>query len=283
MPAELPALPQCGRGTTLTEEALRETERERQVAHDMLAGDRRRAVEKLESQAEALRQEAGQRFNALVRRNVESNHGVVDRTAIQRSLDVALPDFFEATLATFSADFRQAVEAILSRQQQRADALIGSVRAITASLFDIKLLPQEPAEPFRLGPEPYWVSQKLVHALISTPAGVVRRILPGTMRQRYLQRALEAEIADLVMQNVEDLRWATLRGLDETFRRFGTQLDERLAEAISVTHGSIRQVVERRRNEAGQTANELSRLNALEDSLRAITSALVRLDTTTVV
>lgn len=259
------------------EEALHETERERQVAHDMLVGDKRRAVEKLESQAEALRQEAQRMFGALVEQHVQDSRGIVDHGAIQRSLDTALPDFFETKLTEFASEFRQSVEAILSRQQQRGDALVASVRATTANLFDIVLAPQEAVEPFRLGPEPYWISQKLVHTLIPSPAGLLRRMLPGAIRQKYLRRVVEEEIASLVLQNVEGLRWATLRGLDETFRRFGTQLDDRLAEAISATQGSIQQVLERRRNEAGQTANELSRLGVLETRLRAVIAALTRL------
>lgn len=265
------------------EQALHETERERQVAHDTLAGDRRRAATKLENQAEMLRREARRTFGALVQLNVESNRGVVDRAAIQRSLDTALPEFFEAKLAEFATDFRDAVEAILFRQQQRADALIVSVRMTTASLFDIALPPQEAPEQFRLGPEPYWVSQNLVHALIPSPIGLLRRALPGSMRQRYLRQALEQELDGLVLRNVEGLRWATLRGLDDTFRRFATQLDERLAEAIVTTQGSIRQVLKRRRDHAGETTSELSRLSALESKLGAVISGLTRQHVATIV
>jgi len=259
------------------EEALHDTERERQLAHDMLAGDKRRAVEKLESLAEKLREEAQLRFAALVERHMQDNRGIVDRPAIQRSLDTALPDFFEAKLTEFAAEFRQSVEAILSRQQQRADALIASVRATTANLFDIALPPQEAPEPFRLGPEPYWVSERLVHALIPSPVSLLRRVLPGAMRQRYLRHVLEDEIAGLVLRNVEGLRWSTLRGLDDTFRRFAARLDARLTEAVAATQGSIQQVLERRRNQAGQTATELARLDALECRLRAVVSRLARL------
>jgi GTP-binding protein EngB required for normal cell division len=255
-------------------EALRATDRERQVAHDSLQGDKRRAVAELERQAEELRREAQQILGSLVQRQTEDHHGNVDRSAIQQSLDSALPAFFEAKLTDVAADFRRSLEAILARHQARVDALIGSVRETTASLFDIALPPREAAEPFRLGPEPYWVTQRLVHALIPSPAGMLRRMLPGTMRQRYLRRALEEEIAGLVQRNVENLRWATLRGLDDTFRRFATQLDERLREAVAATDGSIRQVIEHRRREAGNAAGELQRLHAVDIRLRSFASDL---------
>jgi GTP-binding protein EngB required for normal cell division len=255
-------------------EALRESERERLVAHDTLEGDKRRAIAELERQAEALRQEAGCTFDSLVQRNIEANHGIVRREEIQHSLDTAIPGFFEARLKEFAAEFHQLVETILARHQQRADVLIVSVRAITASLFDVALPPQEPPEPFRLGPEPYWVSQRLVHALIPSPASLLRRVLPGAMRQTYLRRTLEQEIAGLILQNVEGLRWSTLRGLETTFRRFAKQFDDHLAEAIAATEGSVGQVINRRRHEAARAAAELECLRTAQDCLRSIIAGL---------
>jgi GTP-binding protein EngB required for normal cell division len=171
---ELPLDDLQQRAHTLSE-ALRETEREQLVAHDTLEGDKRRAIAELERQAEALRQDAELTFDALVERNIEAHHGIVQREQIQHSLDTAMPQFFEARLKGFAAEFRQVVETILARQQRRVDALIAAVRATTASLFDVVLPPQEPPEPFRLGSEPYWVSQKLVHVLIPSPVGLLRR------------------------------------------------------------------------------------------------------------
>ncbi len=271
---ELPLDDLQQRAQTLSK-ALCETERERLVAHDTLEGDKRRAIAELERQAEALRQEAGRTFDALVQQSIDASHGIVHRGRIQHSLDTVMPEFFEARLNAFAAEFRQVVETILARHRQRGDALIASVRKTTASLFDVALPPQEPPEPFRLGPEPYWVSQKLVHALIPSPAGLLRRVLPGAARQRYLRRALEQEIAGLILQNVEGLRWSTLRGLDTTFRRFTQQLDHHLAEAITATEGSVGQVINRRRHEAALAASELDSLRTAEVGLRLIIAGLV--------
>lgn len=255
-------------------DALRETERERLVAHDTLEGDKRRAIAELERQAEALRQEAKSAFATIVQQHIEAAHGMVYRELIQHSLDIAMPEFFEARLKTFAAEFRHVVGTILARHQERAHALIASVRQTTASLFDIALPPQEPPEPFRLGPEPYWVSQKLVHTLIPSPAGVLRRVLPATIRQQSRRRVLEQEIAGLVLQNVEALRWSTLRGLDNTFRRFARQLDNHLGEAIAATQGSVAQVINRRRHESARAAAELESLRTAGVRLHLIIAGL---------
>jgi ubiquinone biosynthesis protein UbiJ len=106
--------------------------------------------------------------------------------------------------------------------------------------------------------------------LIPSPVGLLRRALPGAMRQHYLRRALEQEIAGLILQNVEALRWSTLRGLDHTFRHFARRLDDHLAEAIALTGGSVEQVINRRQHEVARATAELESLRSAEDCLCSI-------------
>jgi hypothetical protein len=75
-----------------------------------------------------------------------------------------------------------------------------------------------------------------------------------------IRRRLGQEIERLVQRNVENLRWATLRGLNETFRRFGAQLDQRLAQSLAVTQGVIEAALERRQARAGEIEPELVHL-----------------------
>ena len=249
------------------QEALRATEGERRVAHDLLEGDRRRAVAELESQAERLRQDGGRHFTGVVQRVIEESGGVLDRSALQQALEAAVPVFFEHRLAAVAAVFRESVEAMLARHQARADALIASVRQTAATLFDLPLRAEEATEPFRLGPEPYWVTQGWSNVLMPSPASLLARIVPGKLRRTRLCRQVAAQVGALVQHNVENLRWTTLRGVNETFRRFSAQLDERLTDVLAVTEGVIGVALERRRTEEGQVAAELERLYALAQQL----------------
>lgn len=256
------------------EGALRDTQGERRVAQDLLEGDRRRAVAELESQAEQLRQDGRHHFMGVVQRVIDENGGRMDRSAVQLALDVAVPAFFEDRLAEIASDFRMSVEVMLAGHQARADALVASVRQAAATIFDVPLRSTEVAEPFRLGPEPYWVTQRWSNLLVPSPATLLTRVLPGKLRQAWLRGQLEAEVAALVQQNVESLRWSTLRGLSETFRRCSAQLDERLAEVLTATQGVIGMALERRRTEAGHSTAELGRLHALLERLSRIRSNL---------
>ncbi len=270
---ELPLEDLEQRSQTL-EKALREMERERQTARDLLEGDRRRAVEELENQAERLRQAGRDHFSGVVRGVIGSNGAVLDRAAVQQALNVAIPEFFAGRLIDVASDFRQMVEALLARHQARADGLVGSVRQTAAALFDVPLRAVETTEPFRLGPEPYWVTQQWRDAVMPSPDTLVLWFLPPKLRQQRLRRELEAEIAALVQHNVENLRWSTLRGVNETFRRFSAQLDARLVEVLRVTQGVITQAIERRRSESGQAAVELQQVHGFAETLAQLRVAL---------
>lgn len=244
----------------LLEEALREAQNQRRVAHDLLEGDRRRAVAELENQAERLRLEGRDYLGGVVQRAVAENSGVPEHIRIQQALDAAVPAFFEERLVEISSEFRQLVEMTLAQHHMRADSLVGSVRKTAAALFEVPFRAAEVTEPFRLGPEPYWVTQKWSNVVMLSPVSLMTRLLPASVRRKRLHQQMEMEVSALVQHNVENLRWATLRGLNDTFRRFATQLDERLAEVLAVTQGAISQALERRQTEAGQAGLDLQRL-----------------------
>jgi hypothetical protein len=59
------------------------------------------------------------------------------------------------------------------------------------------------------------------------------------MRQVRLRRRLVEEIEAALVRNVENLRWATRQNLEDTFRRFGADLDERLSLSLVATRGAM--------------------------------------------
>ena len=251
----------------MLQDALRAIESERQVVRDLLEGDRRRAIAELESQAEQLRRDANQHLSGVVARAVAESSGFLDPAALQQALEAEIPVFFENRLAEMAAAFRRSVEGMLARHQERADALVASIRQTASTIFDLPASPEAPTELFRLGPEPYWVTQGWSKLLMPSPASLLARMLPGKLRQEHLRRQAAMQVDALVQQNVENLRWATLQGVNDTFRRFSAQLDERLAEVLAATEGVIDKALARRRAEEGQATGELQHLSRLAKRL----------------
>lgn len=248
------------RRAALFAQARRGFESERRSAQDLLAGDRKRAESELEAHASRLRQEGQDYIVTAMQHAITENGGVLDEQRVHHAVAAAIPTFFEARLDGLAEEFRRGLGQILSEHQARTDNLVSSVRQTAADLFDVPFREPEPSDAFQLGPEPYWVTQETRTVLVPSPAPLFDRILPAGPRMGRIRRRLGQEIERLVQRNVENLRWATLRGLNETFRRFGAQLDQRLAQSLAVTQGVIEAALERRQARAGEIEPELVHL-----------------------
>jgi hypothetical protein len=270
---EMPVEDLAKRSATL-EDALRRIADEERVIRDLLTGDRRRAVEQLEAHTERLRQKGLRYLKDVLDRALAQPDQGNSENAAQEAVAQAIPEFFEQELGETSREFSRTVEEILTRHQQRIDELVNLVRRTAADLFNVPYAASAGTERFKLGQEPYWVTQKWSDRLIALPAGLANRLLPASLRQARLRAQLLEQINELVQRNVENLRWATLQGLDGTFRRFTTMLEERLAEAIAATQGAVKAAAATRSSTSDRADAEVAALRQLSRSLAEIREAL---------
>jgi len=271
---EMPIEDLAKRGATL-EEALGRIAGEERVIRDLLTGDRRRAVDQLEMHAERLRQRGRQHLTeALEKVLSRPNHPNLEGAA-QEAVAAAIPEFFERELTETSRAFSRTVEEILAAHQRRIDELVNLVRRTAADLFDVPYAASAGSERFTLDREPYWVTQKWSDRLFSFPTGLVDRLLPAGPRMARLRAQLQEQASELVQRNVENLRWATLQGLDSTFRRFTTMLEERLTNAIEATQGAVKAATTTRSTVSDRADAQLEALRQISCALAAIRAELV--------
>lgn len=275
---EMPLEDLAKRGATL-ENAMSRIANEERIIRDLLAGDRRRAGEQLESHAERLRQKGRQYLMEVLDRAYSQPDEERTESAAQKAVATAIPTFFEQELSEISHEFSQTIEELLVQHQKRINDLVSLVRRTAADLFDVPFSASMESEHFKPGREPYWITQKWDDRLISLPAGFISRLLPAAMRRARLRAQLQAQVSELVQRNVENLRWATLQGLDGTFRRFATMLDERLSAAIEATQGAVRAAAITRSAASCRVDTEVALLQRISDALAEIREALMELAT----
>jgi hypothetical protein len=228
---------------------------------DLLAGDRRRSAQFLEELAEGLRGEARRHLGELITRAVQSNGKLaVTEEKTRNQIAEEAPLFFAAKLASFSSAVNDALRKALVPYQERLDGMISTLRSTAAELFAVPYRP--PLSDSRLEElhKPYWVTQKWNTSMSPVPEGFLDRFLPPGLRRHRLQKRLEDEVATLVTRNVENIRWATLRNLDDAFRRFASNLDERMREAGEATCEAMRATQLQRTQSEGVAAPEVRRL-----------------------
>jgi hypothetical protein len=166
------------------------------------------------------------------------------------------------------------VDIALRRQQESADALIEAVRAKAAQLFDIPYRSLEGETVIQSKREPYWVTHNTGGLLDPISEGGWRRLLPRSYRSTRVRRALLGRIDTLARRNVENVRWALRQNIDDTFRRFGRELDNRLGGTVAALHGAIRSASAKRQEQSPTIAAEVGRLSALATELKSDHAAL---------
>lgn len=255
-------------------QALEGIERQRLIARDLLAGDRRRALEVLEEQAEELRCQARDVLLAVLDRAV-AVAPEDQEAAAKAAIATAIPEFFGLKLDDISRSFATTIEAMLAQHVEEADSVIASVRNAAAALFEIPSIPIDEGETFLMARQPFWVTQKWDETIGSLAGGAADRLLPARIRGARIRNRIAAQLDDLVQRNVENLRWTTLQNVDDAFRRFSKWFDDRLAETIGATRGAIEAALQKRRQHAEEAEVALGQLRRAANDLSAIRQALL--------
>ena len=251
------------------DEKIRETEQQRIHAQDILAGDRRRMHERLEAHIKELRGSLSGQLADIAKAAIASSPKNPERAAQQAVAD-AIPAWFERELGRISAMMEEEMAASLKDHGKRAGALIESVRKDAAELFDISYHAPEGTEVYRQVRKPYWVDREWESSFSPVPSAVIERILPGPLRERRARDRLEQQIGVLVMRNLENLRYETLRNIDSGFLKFGRELDENLHLTIEATQGAIRSALEKRKQHAEQVADRLAELGSAAEKMHML-------------
>ncbi|MFQ5698463.1 MAG: dynamin family protein [Myxococcota bacterium] len=255
----------------LFRERLAEAQRQRVVSGDLLASDRRRLIATLEEQAERLRQRAREHLQPVLDQALASAPpDRLDERRVRDAIEAGIPGYFEHVLGELSREFHAEVRRVFAPHVERAESLVTEVRRHAAEIFDVDLDPRGPRVEFDPAERPYWVTHRWRSSLSPLPPAALDRLLPSGVRRRRIERRFRANLEDLVVHNVENLRWQTLQGLDQTFRRFTRELGERMDEVIEATRGAIETSIRLRKERVGEVAAERSRLARELDGLREL-------------
>jgi GTP-binding protein EngB required for normal cell division len=250
--------------------ALLAIEEQRGVTRDLLAGDHRRLREALDSRIDNLRKETAKKLDGVIGASLSGVMPMAWEGEARRSLSKAMHDEFEAAREPLVSAFAADAGAALRTCQDRINTLVGCVRQTAAEIFNVPVRPDTEHETFELGEDPYWVTEEPNPSLIPDTDRLIDRLLPARLRRPRLHARMMRQAEELVIRNGENLRWAILRGLDETFRKAVAQFEERLDEAIAATRNVIREALARRRDEAFSVQPELDRLAAASELLAVL-------------
>jgi len=256
------------------QDALRSIEEQRRITRDLLTGDHRRLREALDARIGELRKEIASKLARVIDASLLGAVLTAWEEAARRALSEAMQAEFEAAREPLVSAFAADAGAALLGCEGRVNALIDRVRRTAAEIFNVPLGPDIEHEAFELGEDPYWVTESTSVTLIPDPSRLIDRLLPARLRRPRLRARMVRQADELIVHNAENLRWAILRGLDETFRKATARFEERLDETISATRNVIGDALARRRDKSFAVQPELHRLAEATASLASLRKEL---------
>jgi len=259
------------------ERFLSEAKREKLIADDLLAGDRKRILQRLEERAEDMRKRARQSFSEQVEKALQGATPESAEVAAQQALTQNVTSFFETELQGTTEELKDALRDALKPHQERLHELIRKIRETAASVFEIPYISSEEDDYFALPDRPLWVTDTWESYLGPLPPEVIDRFLPEWWRLRRIRQRLLERVDKLVMNNVENLRWKLFQGVEDAIRKYSTEVNRRLQDTITSTHGAIAAAREQRQNQSQQTAIQKERLQRIAHPLVELQSQLTRM------
>lgn len=247
--------------------AVAEAVRQREIAHDLIAGDKKRLVARLEAEAAAARERA---LDALTRA-VESR-GSDER--LEDVLEREVPAFFEHELGALAALMEELIATSLSEHEARADDLVARVQSAASDAFGVELAAPKASEVFEMKREPYWIQHPWQVSLHVPPASPAERLLPAAAAERKRRARERTAIERVVTGNVENLRWAVLQNVNDAFLIFAARLDRMLAETVESIERALADAEAQAAREDGATHAVAEACDALERRLREVAATL---------
>lgn len=261
---------------TLFEKDLQEVEQERIVSHDLLKGANRRMHEFLEEYSAKLREKAELYLQSLIINTIEkSDDAKIDEDSLSEVVARGIPGYFEHEVGATAALFQEKMRATLHPFQNRTNSLIEQIRKTAAQIFEIPYQAPEFEDAFKVVEKPYWVTHKWSSNLKTVTESIVDRFYSAENRAKRIQQRIFAQVKNLVIQNVENIRWPIYQSIDQTFIHFGSELDARLLETLEATHGAIKATLDRRKSREDETAQSLKMFCAADEELGRIRETLL--------
>jgi GTP-binding protein EngB required for normal cell division len=257
------------------ESALRAVEEQRRVTRDLLAGDRRRLLQLLETRIQELRSNTLARLATIIDESLLNDAQNSGEAKARNALSATIQDLFGNAQDRLVRAFADEASKSLAVHRQRFEALIGTVRQTAAEIFDVSFGPQQEGELFELGEEPYWVTETIKATLIPDPGRLIDRLVPLDVRRKRLRNRLIEQSSELVIRNAENLRWAILQGIEDLVRNTTSHLEERLDQAIDSIKLVIEDALKRRNDRSVEVGSELLELDRLASDLQTTHKTVV--------
>ncbi len=249
---------------------LKDIEYQKVVIKDVLEGDRKRMHKTLEERAKVVDGEARKYLLSYLKEKIAEMEHNINEEEIEKKIAEIIPVFFEKKIGEETTFFKDSMKEILSIHQKKVNEIIESVRKNAAEIFEVPYVSIEEEKEFKITKEPYWVSHKWKSTFSPISPGTIDKMLPNRIRKQRILKRMTNKINELVIYNVENIRWSIYQSIDQNFRIFTNTLEEKIDSSISATKGAIEKSLEMVRNHSEKQREVLEKLKGLNEKIEGL-------------
>lgn len=257
------------------EQKLAEIDRERLTAKDLLAGDKRRMHQMIEAEYARVISVAETKLEESVQAAMaDRGSPVPTEDTMHEALGNVVPDLFGGLFMEVTKTVEDRLAEVLRPHQERANALIESIRRTAAEVFKVPFQAAAHMPPLDRGRTPYWQTHRWEPFIGPIPTGFIDKLLPRSFRRLRVEKRFRGKVESVTLRNAGELREAMSNRLDKAFSHYERELDRLLQETTTATHGAIRAVMINREKQAAAVSDESPRLTAAVVELAALKAEL---------
>jgi tRNA U34 5-carboxymethylaminomethyl modifying GTPase MnmE/TrmE len=252
-------------------QSLPAVKREKQAAEDVLSGDLKRVIERLNKEVEMVRARAKEKIVDQMEAHFQSIEGIEEMERLVRAtLAEELPLFFTLEMRKVTEIVRVEATELLILHQERSNRLIEQVRQIAAELFDIPYHAPSAGRSYITFETPRWSNDLFISDMDPLGQRLSRKFFTHKFRHKNTVNRLRKEGCKLLNQNVEQINWTLRRGLNESFRQFGAKLAEQLDKTIAAIKTALEVAQHKSESQSLETAGREIKLKQTLEKLREI-------------
>lgn len=181
----------------------------------------------------------------------------------------------------FSGEFKNEVEAvderveeILNKYISQVNSHVDNIRFLAASIFDINCSHIDTNISTGKKRLPYWSGQVSENSLLSSGSGLIDLLLPAAVKRERNIKRLKENIATLIVNNIENMRWSLLQNIESLFREFVADVTNKFNETIE----NVVSIVETAEKREDRSEIIMDEVGSLREFLAEITSSYTEID-----
>ena len=224
-------------------------EKEKHIILDNLEGERKRLHEQLEDYSSELSEKARTYLYSVVKENsVKAENSSEFYENSRRAMEIAIPGFFENENGSAVRFFEDKIKEITEFYNERINQMCNRIRQIVSGIFEIDYGKTDKMFLFEIARQPYWLTHVWLTGFQPFSEDFVDTFLPPSKKMKRIMMRIQTQIDELVMQNMENLRWSIFQSIDRFFLKFKNFFEKYFSEIMQSTSGLVDEILKEKHN-----------------------------------